>query len=72
MKFWSMFTVTFIVCVSFLSLIGFLFDIVWVKTMFVLNDEEGFTGIQGSIAAVVVSLAAGYVLARRAVLKEGN
>ncbi|MFL8935181.1 hypothetical protein ACKA06_00150 [Rossellomorea oryzaecorticis] len=72
MKFWSMFTFTFIVCVSLLSLLGFLFDIVWLKTSFILDGENGFTGIQGSITTVMVSLAAGVVLARMAVLKEGN
>lgn len=72
MIFWKIFTITFIACAALLTLIGFLFDIVWLKTMFILDGENGFTGIQGSITTVMVSLAAGVVLARMAVLKEGN
>jgi hypothetical protein len=72
MKFWSIFTITFIACAALLTLNGFMFDIVWLKMMFILIGENGFTGLQGSIATLIVSLAAGYFLARRAVLKEGN
>jgi hypothetical protein len=69
---WKVFTIVFIVCAALLTLIGFLFDIFWLKTMFILDGENGFTGMQGSITTVMVSLAAGYVLARRTAFKEGN